>query len=236
MKRVYTGIESSGKSLALAMDLERVAARNAKWLRRTGIARPIVINMALRDSYVAQIRKTGVPIVFWKNLDEILPLVECDIFIDEILKYFDARRWADLSIDAKHWLTQGAKMGIHIYGAAQDFSQVDKSFRLLVNQCFHVTKMIGSPRPMKTAPPVRFVWGLCIQRQVNPTSFKGDSVSMETMGLPVPFFIHKHYCDIFDTNAKVVPSDLPRLKHEVRYCEHYGKGEGSCTFCKTSHS
>lgn len=192
--------------------------------------------MALSQSFLDKAKEYGIPIRFWKNLDDIVYQTECDVFIDELLKYFDARRWADLGIDAKHWLSQGAKSGVNVYASAQDFSQVDKSFRLLVNEVFHITKIIGSRRPMKTAPPVKFVWGLCWVREVDPRSFKGDSVTMETMGLPSIFPIQQSDCDIFDTNAKVIPSDLPKLKHEVRYCEHYGKGEGSCTFCKTSHS
>lgn len=236
MKTVYTGIESSGKSLALAADLEMVLKRNMKWKKKTGMPRPIVCNMPLSSAFAERAARAGIPLRFWKNLDEIIYLSECDVFIDEILKYFDARLWASLSLDAKHWLTQGAKTGIHVYGSAQDFSQVDKSFRLLVNKCVHVTKLIGSRRPMKTAPPVKHIWGICVLRQVDPATFKGDSVSMETSGIPSVMFIQERYTSIFDTNAKIVPSESPRLKHEIRYCEHYGKPDSDCSFCKVVHT
>lgn len=88
---------------------------------------------------------------------------------------------------------------------------------------------------MKTAPPVRYVWGLCILRRVDPKSFQGDSISMENSWIPQPFFIHKDDCSVFDTNAKVVPSEMPRLKHIIRFCEHYGVAGHECSYCKVTH-
>jgi len=156
--------------------------------------------------------------------------------MDEVLKYFDATKWAELGLDAKHWLSQGAKSGIEVYAAAQDFSQVAKMFRILVTDCDNITKIIGSRRPMKTSPPVKYIWGVCTARPVNPATFKGDSVTMESSGFPWPFLIQKRDCEIFDTNASVSPTELPRFKHTVRYCEHYGKAGHNCEFHKVIHS
>jgi hypothetical protein len=222
MKIVYTGIESSGKSLQLARQAREIVDRNSKWFNVTGIYRPIRSNMRFSQEFENEALLKNVPIYYYKNLEEIIYETECDVFIDEILKYFDARNWANLSIDSKHWLTQGAKSGVHVYGSAQDFSQVEKSFRILCNQVFVITKLIGSRRPMKTSPPVNFVWGVCFMRAVNPKSFKGDSVNMETIGMPSLFLIREEDTKIFDTNAKVVPSDLPAKKkrrQKVLYME-----------------
>lgn len=216
MKVVYTGIESSGKSLMLARKAVEIVYRNSKWYKQTGIVRPIRSNMTFSNSFHNLAESLNVPIYYYRNLDEIIYEQECDVFIDEILKYFDARNWANLTIDAKHWLTQGAKTGVHVYGSAQDFSQVEKSFRILCNQVYVVTKIIGSRRPMKTSPPVKRVWGVCFIRAVDPKTFKGDSVNMETIGLPSLFLIRKSDTEIFDTNAKVIPTDLPPLKKRRR--------------------
>jgi len=216
MKIVYTGIESSGKSLMLARQAVDVVKRNAKWFKVTKVERPIRSNMKFSPDFEIWAYSQHVPILYYRNLDEIIYETECDVFIDEILKYFDARNWANLSIDAKHWLTQGAKSGVHVYGSAQDFSQVEKSFRILCNQVYVITKLIGSRRPMRTSPPVKRVWGICFVRAVDPKTFKGDSVNMETIGMPGFFFIKREDTSIFDTNAKVVPSDLPPLKKRRR--------------------
>lgn len=236
MKRIYTGPESQGKSLQLARELRSIVLRNARWQKKTKLARPILCNMALRRPFTNWAASKGVEIRYWNNLEDIIYRTECDIFIDEIVKYFDARNWQNLGLDAKHFLTQGAKSGIHVYGAAQDLSQIEKQFRLLITECYNVTKLIGSPRPMKTAPPVRFIWGICTVRQVDPKTFKGDSITMESKGIPWPFLIQREDCDIFDTNAKVIPSDPPRLKHETRFCEHYGEPNHHCNFSKVTHT
>jgi len=179
--------------------------------------------MSLTHDFLLWCKQQGVEIRYWQNLSEIIYLTEADVFIDEVLKYFDARGWEDLSQDAKHFLTQGAKSGIHVYGAAQDLSQVDKSFRLLLNRCYFVKKVVGSPRPMKTAPPVRWVWGLCMLYTMDSTTFKGDSVTMKQKFIGRPFLILKKDCQIFDTGAKVTPTALPPLIHSQRVCPVCGK-------------
>lgn len=219
MKVIYVGKESSGKSLQLAKKARDIVERNSKWFKTTGIQRPILSNSPFSEHFIRYARIKNVPIEPWSNLEDIIYRDEADVFIDEIIKYFDARNWNDLGVDAKHWLTQGAKSGIQVYGAAQDFSQVEKQFRLLCNEVYHVTKIIGSPRPMKTRPPVKNIWGVCMLRQVNPASFKGDTVSMESVSWPSFFFIDRADCEIFDTSFKIKAGEYPRLKHIERWCD-----------------
>jgi len=44
-KIIYTGIESSGKSLRMAIEIPKVVKRNAEWYKETGIVRPIYSNL-----------------------------------------------------------------------------------------------------------------------------------------------------------------------------------------------
>ncbi len=222
MKKIYTGIESSGKSLQLAREANNIVRRNARWFKKTGVLRPILTNSPFSDGFVQYAKDKGTEIVNWKNLSEIIFRDECDVFIDEILKYFDARNWQDLSLDAKHWLTQGAKSGVHVYGSAQDFSQVDKSFRLLCNEVYHVSKLIGSARPMKTRPSIGFIWGVCMMRRVNPSTYKGDTASMDSLGMPSFFPIVREDCEIFNTSLTIIPSEPAPLKKIVRVCPDDG--------------
>jgi len=110
-----------------------------------------------------------------------------------------------------------------MYCASQDFSQVHKQFRLLVNEVYTVSKIIGSRRPMKTSPPVKRIWGICMIRPVAPRSFKGDSATMEALGWPSFYFISKEDCMRFDTSYKVPISKLPTKF--VRKQEIIGKDE-----------
>jgi hypothetical protein len=163
--------------------------------------------------------------IYFKNLEEIIYTEETDIFIDEVIKFFPASGSSSLSNEQLHFVTQGAKSGIHLWGASQDFSQVHKQFRLLTNQVYVITKLIGSERPMKTAPPVKLIWGICTKRRVNPLSFKGDSATMEQMegGLSI-FFIRKEDVARFDTSYKIPLSKLPRkkLRRQEEYCDEDG--------------
>jgi hypothetical protein len=209
-KVVYTGIESSGKSLQLSINAELILQRNIRWYKITGIPRTMWFNTPMSPWFIERIRNAGILYGEFKNLLDILNLEECDIFIDELIKFFPASGSNSLSMEQLNFITQGAKSGVHIIAASQDFSQVHKQFRLLVNEVYVVTKIIGSKRPMKTSPPVKSIWGLCMIKGVHPNSFKGDNATMENKDFfPSFFMIHREDCERFDTSFKVPLTKLP---------------------------
>jgi len=232
MKKIFSGLESSGKSLKLAMQAVELVYRNAKWLKKTGKPRPIISNMRFAPSFEEFAATMNIPLLYWKDLEELISYDEADIICDEVGNYFDARMWADLSLDVRRWLTQGAKSGIEFYGGAQDFAQVDKSFRRLVQpgDLIHITKMIGSPRPSATKPPVTRIWGICMTQSLNPAAYNEDKKKFEGSGFPGFFFISKQYCEIFNTSQKIVKGLPPPLHHVEKYCE-----QPDCDFHKTIH-
>lgn len=223
-KVIYTGIESSGKSLLLSRTAERVRQRNAYWFRVTKLKRTMAFNSPMSKEFRDLIEKSNINYLEFKDLDEIVYLEEADIFIDEVIKYFPASA-TTLSNEQLHFLTQGAKSGICLWGASQDFSQVHKQFRRLVNEVYLITKIIGSRRPMKTAPPVKTVWGICSKRRVNPQSFKGDDATMEKLenGYSL-FLITKPDIARFDTSYKIPLSGLPvkKLRKQKEVCDEDG--------------
>jgi len=244
MKVVFSGLEGSGKSLKLAMTVVEIVHRNIKWFKETGIARPIISNLKFSEEFQKYVIDNGLKIVYWEHLDELIKFTDCDVIIDELGNYFDARMWTDLSLDVRRWLTQGSKCGIEIYGSAQDFAQVDKSFRRLVNFLFEIRKLVGSRRPSATTPPVKKIWGICRKIEIDPRAYKeddkkyDDSSSIFTFLNPMNyFFIREKYCKIFDTGQKIVRGKFPPLRHETRYCEKHLKsdGDGSCDYCKELH-
>jgi len=225
MKIIYTGIESSGKSLLLSRQAEKVRLRNIRWFKITGLKRTMAFNSPMSEEFKNLIINSNINYLEFKNLDEIIYLEEADIFIDEVIKFFPASGSNSLSNEQLHFITQGAKSGIHLWGASQDFSQVHKQFRLLVNEVYIITKIIGSRRPMKTSPPVKTVWGICTKRKVSPQSFKGDSASMNEIegGLSI-FFITKKDISRFDTSYKIPISKLPvkKIRKQIEYCDEDG--------------
>lgn len=221
MKIVYTGLESAGKSLKLAMKCADLVDRNAKWYQQSGIQRSIWSNLKFSTEFEMHAESMGVPIQYWSNLDELIKLKDVDIIIDEIGTYFDARLWSDLSLDVRRWIAQGAKSGIEIYGSAQDFAQVDKAFRRLVNHVYEISKLLGSRRPSPTKPPVKRIWGICLSYELDPRAYAEDDKKYLS---PIPdwFFIQRRYCGIFDTTQRIAESKPQSFKHIERTCDKPG--------------
>jgi len=220
MKTIFAGLEDSGKSLQLAMTVTELVERNAKWLAITGKPREIVSNLEFKDEFLnwATIEK-GVPVRYWKDLAELPELTECDLIVDEVGTYFDSRSFKDLPLEIRLWLAQASKLGVDIYGSAQDFAQVDISFRRLTNQLYHITKLAGSHRPSATRPPVKRIWGICTVRELDPVAYDEDSKKFSNKGMfPSFFFIQKKYTDIFDTQKRIAKSAPPPYKHIERKC------------------
>jgi len=236
MKVIYSGLEGSGKSLKLAMTVTQLVERNSAWYELTKIRRGIASNMLFTREFEQWAIGKNVPIGYWEQVEELITLENCDVIIDEVGNYFDSRMWTDLSLDVRRWLTQGSKAGIEIYGSAQDFAQVDKAFRRLVNHLFQITKVIGSPRPAATKPPVTRIWGMCLVQELDPAGYSEDKKKFDTSSIiPTFFFIRKEYCDIFDTKQKIKASSPMPLKHVTRVCERHGLENDGCHFTVTKH-
>jgi len=132
--------------------------------------------------------------------------------------------WVDLSLDVRRWLAQASKLGVDMFGTAQDFAQVDKSFRRLVNQLEHVVKFVGSGRPTPSRPRVKRPWGLCLLWELNPRAYDEDNKEViGFMGFPTPFFISKKDTSIYDTRQLQEKSTPPPLAHTARECKVCGK-------------
>jgi len=244
MKIIFSGLESSGKSLKLAMLCFELVKRNSKWNRVTGRSRPIISNIGFKKDFEDYAKSMNVELKYWKNLGELVTFQEADIICDEVGNYFDSRGWENCTLDIRRWLTQGAKTGIEFYGAAQDFSQIDIAFRRLVQNgdLKFIRKIAGSRRPAATKPPVRRIWGICYAQSLDPTAYdeKNRQFAGGFLDMFIPtnyFFIRRRFCDIFDTQQKLARSEPPLYRHEVRFCElHADKGgSGKCKFCRVMH-
>jgi len=218
-KVIFTGLEDSGKSLKLASTAMELVFQNSKWAKITGVPRPIVSNLEFSQRFVDWAQDDhGIPIRYWKDIEELPAMTDCDLICDEIGTYFDSRTFKDLPLDVRLWLAQASKLGVDMYGSAQDFAQVDISFRRLTTHLFQITKIIGSARPTKTRPPVNKVWGVCMMRQLDPVAYDEQSKKFANDGLPSFFFIQKKICEIFDTTKRIPKSKPVPFKHIARTC------------------
>jgi len=222
MKTIYVGKEGSGKTLLMGRESERLVFRNSHLAKRTGEVRPIISNIKYSDTFLSFAKAKGVPIRSWQHISELEGMSECDLFIDEVGAYFDSRTFADLPLSTRLWLAQAQKLGVHIYGGAQDWAQIDVSFRRLVNKLYEVKKIIGSRRPSRTLPGSKTPWALGLVWQLSPVA-ESDTGKAKTLSfLPSLIFMSKKDAMRFDTNARVALSAPPPLRKIVRVCPEDG--------------
>jgi len=228
MKLIVTGLEDSGKGLKLAEIFENLVYRNARYIQMGLKPRPIVSVLPLTPRALQWAHDLGVPIVDWSASTTVIAdletLTSCDLILDEVGTYFDARTFKDLPLSTRLWLAQASKLGVDIYGAAQDFSQVDISFRRLTNHLIEITKIIGSarPDPNGTRPIPKRIWGLCMERELSAIGYDEKNKYAGAKGMPKFWLIQEKYCQIYFTNKRVPKGELPPYKHHVRRCEQPG--------------
>jgi hypothetical protein len=226
-KIIWSGLEDSGKTYMLAKASIKILKRNIVWAKKTGKPRPIVSNLPYSNLFKSMCYDAQIPLYNWKDLDEFVnwqntgkELRNADVFVDEIGTYFDSRTFKDLPLDVRLYLAQASKMGVDMYGAAQDFAQVDIAFRRLTTQLFYVRKLAGSPRPAETKPKVKLIWGFCTIKEMDPMGYDEKMLQFNSKSIfPWPFFLRKDYCEIFDTTCRIPRSAPPSFKHVPRHCE-----------------
>lgn len=223
---IYTGRAGAGKSLSMAEQLVYVLKRNWKFWKRTGVVRPIYSNLRLSEHIVQEYEdKYEKPVSeflkYFVDSDELLEIRDADVFIDEIGTYFDAQEYKNMSPALKRWIQQHRKRGVEIWATAQDFAQLDKSFRRLTDTVYYNTKIIGSRDVSPTKPPPKWIWGIIIQRQINPTDYNEDDKEHQAQGF-FPFLITRKKTEVFDTTQDISPSYTGTFKHLTRTCSTCG--------------
>jgi len=227
---IFTGLPGSGKSYKLGKTCIDILYRNKKefekrenyyWttkllVEKYPVRRELWTNLKMSPAVEQEFRGY---IKYYTELKSLTPLRDCDVVIDEVGTYFDARLWETLSLEMRRWLAQHRKLGIEIYGAAQDFAQVDISFRRLTTELYYVRKLAGSNRPSKTIPSSSRIWGICTIKEMDPVGYDENTKAFNNKGMiSWPFLIRQEYCEVFDTGKRVQMSDPPPFKHIMRRC------------------
>jgi len=212
----FVGQQSAGKSQLIATRFRDDLITSNKALeerRRQGLPdvfRTFATDSPLSDSFIQEIESYGHSYLFFKDLSEILHLTSIVCGINEITKFFPANGSKPLTPEQVEFLSQAAKDGISIYFCCQDFSQVHKHFRFLVNELYLVTKLIGSDRPCKSMPPISRIWGLVLYWPLDPRSFKADNTETERLTYwPRFYLINREDTELYDTSYKVRGINLP---------------------------
>jgi len=227
MIAIFTGLPGSGKSYKLGSTVVDVLYRNKRYFEKHGKRRMLWTNLQLSPAIEEEFEGF---FLYWTDLRQLTPLRDCDVIVDEVATYFDARLWETLSLEMRRWLAQHRKFGIEIYGTSQDFAQVDKAFRRLTSDLLYLTKIAGSRDISATRPDPKFIWGISLVRTLDPTKYDEAKSKFEDSGLPKFMIITRAGTAIFDTRAEVKLSSALPLKHIEKVCE-----DANCSFHKVVH-
>lgn len=223
MIELVVGLPGQGKSLLSARTVLDLLVRNERWFKQSGIRRRIASNMPFAPFLMERFPDR---IVYWKSLEEVSKLEDVDVIWDEVANQMDARNWLNLPENVKHWLRHHDKDGVEIYANTQHIEAVDVQFRRLVNRLLVVQKIVGSPRPSATKPPIRNVWGICMYRQHDPKTYSytkdtGDEVKSAS-GFPSFFWISRKLVAVYDTRHKIFADSETVLRHITKRCPQCG--------------
>jgi len=217
MKIVYTGLESSGKSLVGAINMHQDLQRNKYWAKKYGIKRYLYTNMKVSEEVKRQFPNQ---IKYFYDVKEIVNKVGIDIYHDEIASDFSALKNEPLPKDVNVWLRQGAKQGVIYNAFAQEFHDVHLDWRRRCSVAYLVSKVIGSSRGGKNLPPVDTIWGLCSIRKLDINPY--NELEPKYIGFPRFIFINRKVCSFFDTYQFLEYKDRRELEHVVEECKECG--------------
>jgi len=214
-KIVYTGLESSGKSLILADVAIRLLKRNKKWSKQHGFERLLYSNLKFSEAVELAFPNQ---IKYWADIRELRGLTGVDVIWDEISTDLSAMKKAPLTRALNRWLRQGAKQGVEIYATAQEFHDIHLDFRRRVHIAYQMTKVIGSPRGGDKMPRVGLIWGLCLKRELNIHPY--NELEPGYVGIfPSAFLIRKSKTEVFDTHQTIMSSAELPYEHIEYVCE-----------------
>jgi len=220
MNTGWIGRKGQGKSAMMARELLRVLARNKKWHERLGLPiRKVCVMFGLADWFKEDWAEY---LVEWSDIVELPKFKECDVFADDITTRLDQTQWRLLGMDVKEWLRANERHGCDFYFNAQNFAEVEITFRRMTDVVYYCEKVIGSRRPSATRPEVKKVWGIIRTLQIPEDEFRKEGWTQSRLGETNRGRIHwlsRKLTDIYDHTTVLPPPDLPKLKHYVQWCE-----------------
>lgn len=226
---VFCGNTGQGKSLELARTGFYLLRRNAKLEKKLGVHRKVVSRLKFSDHIE---KKYGRYIAYWSDMLELPTFKGADILWDEISTDLDATNWENIPHAVKMWFRQHEKEGCEIYATAQDFKDVYVGVRRLTSHMYVMRKLLGSPRPHPTKPPVKRIWGIIMKREIMREDYGlelSEARPTSKLGILFDWFtIQKHDCLLYDTLQKIDVGQLPPLQHRERKCL-------DCGHLKVSH-
>jgi len=208
----YIGDKGQGKSYMLMKLLRKTLRRNFVWHTRK--------NLPLRK--VAVMETLGLSedfkhywqnyLTFFREIDDLKDLRECDVFVDDISMRLDSRSWEMLTQGAREWLYGSERLGCDLYFTAQKFSRVEITFRLLTDAVFMCTKGLGSKRPSATKPAVKHVWGFVHTLKIPKAEYQAEGFNQDLYHGGFPHWLSRKIIECYDHTNISLSEGYPPLQ------------------------
>jgi len=151
-----------------------------------------------------------------------------DCIWDELAVELPSDKWKDTHPEIRAFFAQHRKRGIQIYGNTQDYLMVDVNARRMATQVFESFKIMGSPDPDPTFPPIKHPWGVVAKWELDKRLIRADAQDRKKVSMfPVLTLITKRLVSAYDTTEDIRPAEI-ELKHIHKTCK-------ICGFEKVAH-
>ncbi len=189
----------------------------------------------------------------------------CYLIFDDIATILPADNWNNTPIWLRKTFSQARHFGVRIIANLQDPFSADINFRRYVDMAFRFRKVMGSPDPDETKPPIKKIWGIYKSQKIKAEWLwqYGDKGDTEIIMLKEKhkqmdrvmstshfkdFFkgslhiIDRKSCLIYDTTQDVKEYTPTGYDHTELFCvdEKHNhddkKAENYCGFKKVTHT
>lgn len=145
-----------------------------------------------------------------------------DCVWDEMAVELPSDKWKDTHPEIRAFFAQHRKRAIQIYGNTQDYMMVDINARRMATKVFESFKIIGSPDPDPTFPPIKHPWGIVAKWELDKRLIRADAQDRIRVSIvPRITWISKYLCNAYNTAEDIRPAEI-ELKHIVRSCKLCG--------------
>jgi len=216
----WGGPQESGKSYMMARELDLVLRRNVAVYEKYKLPiRKCAVMWGIRPEYLEQ---WGDFITQFHDIEEVTKFTETDVFVDDITTQFDQQNWRTTSMGLKSWLRADSRRGCNFYFNAQNFAEVDISFRRQTHAFYLCEKIYGPGRPTQTLPRAadwKYWFTFIRVYNVPEIEFRKDGWHQIAEGRGKTRRVKKRYYDIYDHTVVLPTSELAPLRHRRQYCE-----------------
>ena len=155
---------------------------------------------------------------YWRNINEWNLMSNGVIICDEGTRYFNPRKWEQLSEDTEIKLQQHGKEDLDIWVSVQHYSRLDVTLRVLVERFLDVKRILGwGNKTFIFRVAELYLEEMERYERLGKEYLEAQNVWTEW------HIIWKKYCIIYDTKASVGRSEPMPLLHITRTCPTCGK-------------